>query len=499
MLVDQTFKDKEIQDYFKNKILIRPKDIEFIKSKVDLTKFKLSDKDIKYHLKFNIPFCEHICPICGQAIHVDFKCLSFPCACSAHCRSILSKQKRENTMQQKYGKANPMQCNAFKLKQQQAVFDHYGVYTPAKNKSIVQKALRTKQGRVYKIKHKKLSEQTKQKIKDTLIKKYGVDCIFKSKQFIEKLKKDNLKKYNKEYFVQTEQFKKKYRDICLKRYGEDHFFKTKEGKLVIGLKTKARPKDSEFVKRMSRCSKQRIEARHKNTYNRIIQQSRKRLILPLFSLEEYKGDKYQTKYKWQCLKCGHIFKHYYANGQIPRCPNCERSYHDKENLFFEFIKVCTNEDIVRNTRTIVYPYELDIYIPNLNLAFEFNGNYWHSKTCKQDKNYHLNKTKLCEEKGIRLIHIFEWEWDKNKEYVKDRIRRILGNQETIFDKTNEKKENVIKISRAWQSKVNNVFLKNKSYKLIKETDPIKHIIPNGKGKPLEIYDCGYLVFSKLND
>ena len=64
MLVDQTFKDKEIQDYFKNKILIRPKDIEFIKSKVDLTKFKLSDKDIKYHLKFNIPFCEHICPIC---------------------------------------------------------------------------------------------------------------------------------------------------------------------------------------------------------------------------------------------------------------------------------------------------------------------------------------------------------------------------------------------------------------------------------------------------
>lgn len=29
--------------------------------------------------------------------------------------------------------------------------------------------------------------------------------------------------------------------------------------------------------------------------------------------------------------------------------------------------------------------------------------------------------------------------------------------------------------------------------------PTKHIIQNGKGKPLEIYDCGYLVFSEIND
>ena len=99
-----------------------------------------------------------------------------------------------------------MQCEDFKLKHQQSVFDHYGVYVPSKNKDIVQKAVKTKQGRIYEPKHKRLSEQTKQKIKNTLIKNYGVDCIFKSKQFIEKLKKDNLKKYNKEYFVQTDKF-----------------------------------------------------------------------------------------------------------------------------------------------------------------------------------------------------------------------------------------------------------------------------------------------------
>ena len=58
MLVDQIFKDQEIQEYFKDKIIIKDRDVEFVKSKIDLTKFKLSDKDIKYHIKFNIPFCE---------------------------------------------------------------------------------------------------------------------------------------------------------------------------------------------------------------------------------------------------------------------------------------------------------------------------------------------------------------------------------------------------------------------------------------------------------
>ena len=60
--------------------------------------------------------------------------------------------------------------------------------------------------------------------------------------------------------------------------------------------------------------------------------------------------------------------------------------------------------------------QLDFYIPDKKLAIEFNGNYYHSVNAGKDPNYHLNKTQLCQEKGIRLIHIFEYEWLMKKEH-----------------------------------------------------------------------------------
>jgi hypothetical protein len=69
------------------------------------------------------------------------------------------------------------------------------------------------------------------------------------------------------------------------------------------------------------------------------------------------------------------------------------------------------------SRTIIKPYELDLYSKEHNLAIEYNGIYWHSDLFK-DKNYHLNKTLRCEEKGIQLFHIFEHEWqDEQKKNI----------------------------------------------------------------------------------
>ena len=56
--------------------------------------------------------------------------------------------------------------------------------------------------------------------------------------------------------------------------------------------------------------------------------------------------------------------------------------------------------------------ELDIVLPDLGLAFEYNGVYWHSEKFK-DKNYHLNKTNTLKENiGYKLIHINSDEWEK---------------------------------------------------------------------------------------
>jgi len=69
---------------------------------------------------------------------------------------------------------------------------------------------------------------------------------------------------------------------------------------------------------------------------------------------------------------------------------------------------------------------LDIFIPSLNLAIEFNGTFWHSEISgNKNKVYHLNKTKSCIFKGIKLIHIFQFEWDTKKEIIKSILKNII--------------------------------------------------------------------------
>lgn len=61
-------------------------------------------------------------------------------------------------------------------------------------------------------------------------------------------------------------------------------------------------------------------------------------------------------------------------------------------------------------------YEIDIYFSQLKLGFEYNGAYWHSELYK-DKNYHQDKSLYFQEKGIRIVHIFDYEWKNKKDII----------------------------------------------------------------------------------
>jgi hypothetical protein len=84
-----------------------------------------------------------------------------------------------------------------------------------------------------------------------------------------------------------------------------------------------------------------------------------------------------------------------------------------------------------NSRSIIFPKELDIYIPEKNLAIEHNGIYLHS-TAHKEKNYHINKTIACSKLGIQLIHIFEDEWVYKQDLVKNRLKYILGHRANVI-------------------------------------------------------------------
>ena len=79
-----------------------------------------------------------------------------------------------------------------------------------------------------------------------------------------------------------------------------------------------------------------------------------------------------------------------------------------------------------NDRKLISPLELDIVIPDNNVAIEYCGLYWHSETNGKGSDYHLNKTTLCNAIGLRLITIFEDEWVHSSEIVKSRVMNLLG-------------------------------------------------------------------------
>lgn len=132
-----------------------------------------------------------------------------------------------------------------------------------------------------------------------------------------------------------------------------------------------------------------------------------------------------------CPKHG-IFKQTPGNHlkgeNCPKCMSCGVSYMEEE--LYNYIS-SLDDSFETHNKKILDGFELDIYSDKLKIAFEFDGLYWHCELNKP-KDYHLNKTELCAEKGIKLIHIFEDEWLYKQSIVKSRIKNILNKTDNIF-------------------------------------------------------------------
>ena len=140
---------------------------------------------------------------------------------------------------------------------------------------------------------------------------------------------------------------------------------------------------------------------------------------------------YATKVCIICPEHGKFYQNIYDHSCGHGCPKCANQQSSGEMEIIEYIKENIDDEIVIRDTKIIYPNELDIYIPSHCLAIEYNGMIWHSEKFGKDKTYHLNKTEKCQEKGIRLIHIFENEWLEHKEIVKSKIRHLLNKDNNL--------------------------------------------------------------------
>ncbi len=144
-------------------------------------------------------------------------------------------------------------------------------------------------------------------------------------------------------------------------------------------------------------------------------------------INEYNGGS-RSELIIRCKNCGKEFItcQFNLSQGYGKCPSCFPINQSKgERDIINFLKTFNIKNISTKNKFVIQPYELDIYLPTFNIAIEYNGLYWHSEE-KINKNYHLNKTELCESKNIQLIHIFEDEWLFKKEIVKSRLKQILN-------------------------------------------------------------------------
>jgi len=110
-----------------------------------------------------------------------------------------------------------------------------------------------------------------------------------------------------------------------------------------------------------------------------------------------------------------------------RCPECIGIISKGETQVRNFVK-SLNIEVSSNNRNQIfnpetnYGLELDIFMPSLNKAIEYNGEYWH-----QDKDRDLLKQQLCKSKSIDLLTIWDKEWLNDKKKCKSKIVNFIEN------------------------------------------------------------------------
>lgn len=237
------------------------------------------------------------------------------------------------------------------------------------------------------------AEFTKEVRKNTIIEKYG-SYPFLSDSALEKRKKTCLEKYGTEFPFQNKEIQDKQTQTMLDLYGVEN------------------PSQLQHIK------DKKVETCLKNwgTENpnqcQQIQDKKKSTCLEKYGVEYF----FQTD----------VFKESISDYNFPR-------HSVGENEIFEHLGNILDCEIIQGNRSVLNGKELDIYIPDKNLAIEYCGLYWHSNKFRNN-SYHKEKFDLCKEHNIRLITIFEDEWLNNKELIKTKLSHILdsNNSKKVF-------------------------------------------------------------------
>jgi len=269
------------------------------------------------------------------------------------------------------------------------------------------------------------TDEYKEKIRQINLNKYGVEHIFQAEEVKEKMKQTNLEKYGNESYSKTEEFKEKRLETNMERYGV-----STASKLDI---TKEKMKQTNLERYGVSCTmlvdefkNKCANSRRNNTIQKYITHfNNPNIIISTHKKNEFLIENYCKIHNKFIINRNILNQRVFGYKLENICTICNPvgSFNSsgREKDLKNFIE--NNINSILN-KLIILKKEFDIYIPNYNLAIEFNGLYWHSDRFLS-KSYHLEKTILCEENNIQLLHIFEDEWIFKQEIIKSLILEKL--------------------------------------------------------------------------
>ncbi len=450
----------------------------------------------------DIPKCK-----CGQTLDWfgDNRC--YRTYCSVKCKSIdLAVKIKENNLAT-FGVASHLQLPEMKQKIKETNLSRYGVENPSQNAEIREKQLATNVAR-YGVKHPLQNPDILQKMKGTNLEKYGVEWTQQNTEVKNKSKETMIKKYGVSNPHQVPEFFQKARDTCMKNLGVNY------------------PAQSDIIKdRMIQTHlaeygvewpMQSIEIQDKRMQNNLKKYGVEHITQRNYSSETIEllngkspllpqlDELLQTTRILEISNTYNISTTVLYNIAIERqiqLPKFNISGFEKE--VFDYVKSIYDYDgnIVCSDRTILQGKEIDIYLPDINLAIECNGAYWHSEMVGKDKNYHNNKTNDCRKVNITLFHVWDYDWDTKKDIIKSMIAHKLEKSQTIF----ARKTKVILIENSTANDFYNVnHLQGKtlgisvSYGLIYDGELVS-VMSLGKSRFNKNYDWEILRFASKNN
>lgn len=265
------------------------------------------------------------------------------------------------------------------------------------------------------------------KMKNTNLRRYGVDCPSKSLLIRDKIKKNNIEKYGVEYPIQLEHVKEKRKKNNIRKYGADNVmkierFKSRFKKTCLEKYGVDNPnKCIEVLNKRKKTNLKKYGCEHGLSSEVVKQKSKKTC------LEKYGVDNIMQvpEIKEKLLK-KLLSKETQQKMYLTKKKNKSFNKSSMEDKAYKHL-LKTYDKVIRQYKDKRYPFACDFYIPKEDLFIECNFHWTHGERAyNSSREEDLLKVKSWESKSTKFYENAIKTWT-----VRDIKKRAIVNENKL--------------------------------------------------------------------